>query len=109
MPGIVVGSLITGFSTGMLLPTLLVWAVQRLRYAQRARGTGWWSSALTLGVFVTPLVVAGIAARLGGVRPALGAVAALALAVGVVGLFALRRLSTPLVPAGAEPEPTPVG
>lgn len=108
MPGIVVGALITGFSTGMLLPTLLVWAVHRLRYAQRARGTGWWSSALTLGVFVTPLVVAGIAARLGGVRPALGAVAALALAVGLVAVFTLRRLSAPLVPTGAEPEPAPV-
>jgi hypothetical protein len=52
-------------TTRLLLPTLLVWAVNRLTFAQRGRGTGWWHFALFSGQFVTPLVIAGLGAVAG--------------------------------------------
>ena len=36
---------------GMLLPTLLTWAVVRLPYAVRGRGTGLWTASFSLGQF----------------------------------------------------------
>lgn len=37
---------------GMLLPTLLTWAVSRLPFEVRGRGTGIWTSTFSLGQFV---------------------------------------------------------
>ncbi len=49
VPMIAVGSVVTGLRTGLLLPTLVAWAVNRLRFEQRGRGTGLWTGALTIG------------------------------------------------------------
>lgn len=81
VPVATVGAVITGFSTGMLLPTLLVWAVNRLTFAQRGRGNGWWLFALFLGEFSSALVITGLAAVAGGLRPALAVLAVLTVVV----------------------------
>jgi MFS family permease len=108
VPMVAVGAVITGFSTGLLLPTLLVWAVNRLTYAQRGRGTGWWHLALFFGQFVTPLVIAGLAAVAGGLQPALAALAVLAAGMGGIVLLMQRGAAEPLAtPAATEPLANP--
>ncbi|GAB2824278.1 MFS transporter [Actinocorallia aurea] len=88
VPVVVAGAVLTGFGTGLLLPTLLTWAVDGLSFAQRGRGTGVWTSALFLGEFLSPLAVGGLAAATAGLGGALGIVGgaslALALAVAVL-------------------------
>ncbi|MDX6739131.1 MFS transporter [Actinocorallia sp. A-T 12471] len=74
VPVVVLGAVITGFGTGLLLPTLLTWAVDGLPFAQRGRGTGVWTSALFLGEFLSPLVVGGLAAATTDLGGALGVV-----------------------------------
>ncbi|MFF4783427.1 MFS transporter [Streptomyces griseorubiginosus] len=109
VPVVVVGAVITGFSTGLLLPTLLVWAVHRLGYTQRGRGTGWWSCALTFGQFLTPLVVAGLSAPAGGLRPALGVLALGAAALAGAVLLGQRSNDEPLTPAADHASGDPAG
>lgn len=43
---------INQIGAGMLLPTLLTWAVSRLPFEVRGRGTGVWNSTFALGAFV---------------------------------------------------------
>ncbi|GAA2875047.1 MFS transporter [Pseudonocardia halophobica] len=93
---ITVGAVLTGLGTGMLLPTLLTWAVNRLTFDQRGRGTGLWTGALFLGEFLCPLILAAVGAGAGGLQAAL---AVLGIASGVVGVLAallLRRHDQPL-------------
>lgn len=45
------------FGAGMLLPTLLVWAVSGLKFEFRARGTGIWTAVFSLGQFLSPLTI----------------------------------------------------
>jgi MFS family permease len=58
---------------GMLLPTLLTWAVSRLPFGVRGRGTGLWTAAFTLGQFICnnaaiPLIMG----FTGGILPTIG-------------------------------------
>jgi MFS family permease len=58
---------------GMLLPTLLTWAVARLPFGVRGRGTGLWTAAFTLGQFICnnaaiPLIMG----FTGGILPTIG-------------------------------------
>jgi MFS family permease len=91
VPVIALGSVLTGFGTGLLLPTLVTWAVDRLSFAQRGRGTGLWTGTLFIGQFLAPLVIAAVGAAAGGLQPALGVlgvaslIATLAVAVGFRG------------------------
>jgi len=82
VPVIMAGAVLTGLAAGTLLPTLLTWAVDGLSYAQRGRGTGLWTGALFLGEFVCPLLVHWLGAILGGLRPAIAAIAVAAIATG---------------------------
>ncbi|MCM3484634.1 MFS transporter [Kocuria rosea] len=88
VPVALAGAVVTSAGTGLLLPTLLTWAVSGLRIEQRGRGTGIWTGSLYIGQFVSPIVLGVAAAALGGLPVALGvlgilaAVAAVAAAVG---------------------------
>ena len=93
VPVITAGAVLTGFGTGMLLPTLLLWAVDRLAFDQRGRGTGLWTGTLFVGEFASPLVTAGIGTLVSGLRPSLG-VLGITSAIAALVLFTLRnRLS----------------
>jgi MFS family permease len=93
---VTLGAVITGFGTGMLLPTLLTWAVNRLSFEQRGRGTGLWTGSLVLGEFLAPLVIAGIGVGVGGLQPALAVLGVAAAVMAVVTWLALRGRDEPL-------------
>ena len=91
VPVIAVGAMLTGLGTGMMLPTLLTWAVNRLTFLQRGRGTGLWTGTLFIGEFISPLIIAGVGAAAGGLQAALGVLGIAAAVLAVVTLVLLRR------------------
>lgn len=73
VPLAIAGAVIASAGTGVLLPTLLTWAVNGLEFQQRGRGTGIWTGTLFIGQFLTPIVLGMAAAALGSLGFALGA------------------------------------
>ena len=96
VPVVTIGAVLTGAGTGLLLPTLLTWSINRLQFDQRGRGTGLWTGTLFIGEFLSPLLVAGIGAGTGGLRPALGVLAVVAAVLAVVTLLVIPRNAEPL-------------
>jgi len=78
-----IGCFINQLGAGMLLPTLLVWAMSLLPFAIRSRGAGMWTGAFSIGQFISPIAVTLLARQFGGLLPAFVALGGLAL-VGVV-------------------------
>lgn len=91
VPVIVVGAVVASVGTGLMLPTLLVWALSGLSFEQRGRGTGLWTASMFLGQFVCPLLVLGLAASLGGLNAAVALVGAAACAMSVACRVAFAR------------------
>ncbi len=91
VPVITVGAVLTGAGTGLLLPTMLTWAINRLQFEQRGRGTGLWTGVLFFGQFASPLLIAGIGAGAGGLQPALGVLAVVSAILAVATLVAIPR------------------
>lgn len=73
VPVAILGAVVASAGTGVLLPTLLTWAVNGLEFSQRGRGTGIWTGTLFIGQFLTPIVLGATAAALGNLALALGA------------------------------------
>ena len=96
VPVVVVVAVVTGFGNGLLLPSLLTWALGPLSFEQRGRGTGVWTSALFLGQFLCPLAVLGLSGAMTGLDAALMVLGVTALVTAVV-VRALR--SEPGMPA----------
>lgn len=78
---------------GMLLPTLLTWAVAQLPFEVRGRGTGLWTATFSLGQFVcNNAAVPFLDGITGGILPTLGALGWMCLAAAVVTVpFLLMR------------------
>jgi sugar phosphate permease len=93
---ITAGAVFTGFGTGMLLPTLLTWAVNRLTFDQRGRGTGLWTGTLFLGEFACPLALTAIGTGTGGLQGALAVLGIASAIAGVLTALLLRRKNQPL-------------
>src|SRR3954452_1346074 len=64
LPLVIVFAVVTGFGNGLILPSLLTWALAPLTFEQRGRGTGVWTSAFFIGQFVCPLVVLALSGAL---------------------------------------------
>lgn len=97
VPVIVLGAMIASAGTGLMLPTLLTWALSGLSYDERGRGTGLWTAALFFGEFVCPLLVLAITGVLGSLAGALALIGGAALVVAV----AVRVTATRRTPAAA--------
>lgn len=80
LPVVIAAAVVTGFGNGLLLPSLLTWALSALNFEQRGRGTGVWTSALFIGQFVCPLVVLGLTGAIGSLGPALAVLGVVSLA-----------------------------
>lgn len=96
VPLIMVGAIIASAGCGLLLPTLLTWALSVLNGEQRGRGTGVWNGCLFIGQFLCPIVVLGIGGVLGGMGPALVVIGVLSVALAVAARSLARR-------SGSEP------
>ncbi|MDP9027300.1 MAG: MFS transporter [Actinomycetota bacterium] len=95
VPLAIIGAMITGFGNGILLPTLLTWAISKLNFEQRGRGTGLWTGFLFFGQFASPLILLGVGAGIGGLTPALGALGIASLLVAVIVGVVLGRVPQP--------------
>lgn len=69
VPEFILGCALNQFGAGMLLPTLLVWAMSQLAFEVRARGTGIWTAAFSLGQWLSPIATTTLSWRLGGLLP----------------------------------------
>lgn len=89
VPGVAIGAIVGGAGSGLLLPTMLTWALAAIRFEERGRSTGLWTSAFFFGQFLTPILMGGIVAGVGGLPTAVGVVgiacAVVAIALGVKG------------------------
>lgn len=83
VPLLVPAAVVTGFGNGLLLPSLLTWALTPLTHEQHGIGTGLWTSASFLGNFVCPILVIALTAALGHLGPAIVAIGVLSLVVAV--------------------------
>ncbi|MGF6969392.1 MFS family permease [Paraburkholderia sp. WC7.3g] len=68
----VAGAFVAGIGSGMVLPLLGTWLIARLPFEQSGRGTGCYMGAFFLGSFLSPLLVAFLAYRGGGLIAAIG-------------------------------------
>jgi len=75
-----IGCFINQLGAGMLLPTLLVWAMDGLPFDIRARAAGMWTGAFSIGQFLSPVVVTFAGTHAGGL---MGAFAVLSGAAGL--------------------------
>ncbi|HEX2072688.1 MAG TPA: MFS transporter [Geodermatophilus sp.] len=87
VPLVIGFAVVTGFGNGLLLPSLLTWALGSLSFEQRGRGTGVWTSALFIGQFVCPLVVLAISGAISGLTSALLLLGAVSVAAAVAVRF----------------------
>ncbi len=99
VPLVIVSAVVTGFGNGLLLPSMLTWALGSLAFEQRGRGTGVWTSAVFIGQFFCPLVVLALTGASGSLGSALVVLGAVALAAAVT-VRALRPARS-FVPAVA--------
>lgn len=83
-----IGCAINQLGAGMLLPTLLVWAMEGLPFAIRGRGAGLWTGAFSVGQFLSPIIVTLAGKQAGGLLPAFGLLSAAALAGALAALVA---------------------
>ncbi|WP_436520623.1 MFS transporter [Actinoplanes sp. HUAS TT8] len=91
VPVITIGAVVAGGGTGLLLPTLLTWATNNLGFEERGRGTGLWTGALFVGEFLSPLLINGLAAVTGGLRPAIGVLGVATAVMAVAVLWIVPR------------------
>lgn len=89
--GFLAGCFVNQLGAGMLLPTLLVWAMSLLPFAIRSRGSGMWTGAFAVGQFLSPLAVTVASKQVGGLLGAFSVLAAAALAGALVAATALVR------------------
>lgn len=78
-------------AAGLLLPTLLTWAMSALTFDVRGRGMGIWQSSFAIGQFLSALVVPALAAATGATIDAFPIIAAGSLLVGLLALLLLFR------------------
>lgn len=83
---LIAGAFVACFGGGIVMPLMLNWIMVRLPFAQRGRGAGGYMAAFFLGNFLSPLVVAALAAKAGGLFASIGLLAAVCAAVSCVSL-----------------------
>jgi MFS family permease len=86
----VVGAVVTNVGAGMILPTLITWALALLPAEQRGTGTGLWMAASFLGQFLSPLAVLGLRHFTGSLS---GVILVYGVTCGVCALLAIARCS----------------
>jgi MFS family permease len=100
--GTVAGACIQGFGSGMVLPTLITWALSKLTAQVRARGTGIWQACFFFGQFSSPMIVLFLKNNLGGLSNAVMAYAVFMGMAAVTAAFVFIRTGVSLQLVEAE-------
>jgi len=93
IPVAMTGAVLASAGTGLLLPSLITWALGLLSQEVRGTGTGIWTSALWIGQFISPFVIAALGAAAGGLAAGIGILGLLAAVMAVASFFIARRPS----------------
>ncbi|WP_234542176.1 MFS transporter [Streptomyces shenzhenensis] len=88
---LLLGTFLNSLGTGLLLPTMLTWAMSGLDHRNRGGGTGLWTGSFFLGQFLCPIAVSSLESRTGSLPTAFGALGLASGAVAIVLLPLLRR------------------
>jgi MFS family permease len=88
----VAGAVLANLGGGMILPTLITWALATISPEQRGRGTGAWQAASFLGQFLSPLLILGLKKLTGNLSTAILVYAILCCVFGLTALFSTTRL-----------------
>ncbi|BEU99579.1 MFS transporter [Novosphingobium olei] len=91
--GFLAGCFLNQLGAGLLLPTLLVWAMSLLSFQVRGRGAGMWQSAFALGQFLSPVIVTFSANATGGLQNAFSVLSAAAVVGLIVVVIAAGRIT----------------
>lgn len=97
-PRFLIGCFTNQLGAGMLLPTLLVWAMSGLAFEIRGRGAGLWTGAFSVGQFLCPVVVTLSSRQFGGLPAAFGVLSIAALVGAFGALLAGLRSASVRVP-----------
>ena len=73
---------------GMILPTLLIWAIRGLPFEVRGRGTGLWTAVFSIGQFGSGITMTYFAKIMGGLLPAFSALGAVSVFAGAMAVTA---------------------
>ncbi len=85
--GFLIAAGINQIGAGMILPTLLTWAMRGLPYEVRGRGTGTWTAAFSLGQFICPIAITLISRATGGLLPSFQVLGFACVAACLIALF----------------------
>ncbi|MFT3790948.1 MAG: MFS transporter [Rudaea sp.] len=80
----IVPGFLNQIGAGLMLPTLLTWAMQPLTFQIRARGTGIWTGTFAIGQFLSTLTFSFVMAHVAGIQAAFGVFAVIAAVTFVV-------------------------
>jgi MFS family permease len=94
-PVLVAGAVLNCIGTGFLLPSLLTWAMSKLDYADRGRGTGLWTASFFSGQFLCPLALIAVESATGSLASAVGLLGLASALVAAGMLPVLRRTTAP--------------
>ncbi|MFE9137559.1 MFS transporter [Streptomyces sp. NPDC007355] len=95
LPLLVAGAVFNCVGTGMLLPSLVTRAMDRLEFADRGRGMGLWTAAFFFGEFLCPLVLLAGKAAAGTLAAAVAILGAVTVALAAALLPATRKVTVP--------------
>jgi len=88
----VAGAVIANLGAGMILPTLITWALSTISPEQRGAGTGAWQAANFLGQFLSPLIILALKRLTGSLSAAIMVYAILCCVFGFIALAGAVRL-----------------
>mgnify|MGYP001486949499 CR=1 FL=1 len=89
---VIAGAFIANLGAGMILPTLITWALSAISPEKRGSGTGAWQAASFLGQFLSPLAVLGLKGLTGSLSAAVLVYAILCCIFGCIALISVLRL-----------------
>lgn len=84
---------INQFGAGMVLPTMLTWAMRDLQMDNRGRGTGMWQATFAFGQFASTMSFAFVVSQTGNVMASFGVfgIVALVMCLGTAVMFIYNR------------------
>jgi MFS family permease len=88
----IAGAVIANLGGGMMLPTLITWALSAISPEQRGKGTGAWQASCFLGQFLSPLAILALKKTTGSLSRAILIYAFMCCGCGIIALISAIKL-----------------